>query len=151
MANFKSDKQRKAVMAQLNKNNSSNPISDMKKIKSQKKSENWREKDTLTEQGKIRRRETNSPQELAENNLGVYITDSVGGNALDRYMQDDLDLKNQRDYEYVINQRLNGEEVGVLFLMSNMGAGRWESSLGMKGFSKTSVKELKEKRYELFM
>lgn len=91
----------------------------------------------------------NSPKKLMNKNFGVYISKTVGGRKLDKHMQENFDLVDHRDYEYVINQKLNGKYVGVLFLMSPQGIGRWESGLGMKGFSRTSVGELKRKKYEL--
>ena len=92
----------------------------------------------------------NSPEDLEFGNKGVYMSTTMSGKELDDFMQNNLDLKNHKDYEYVINQRLDGEFVGVLFLMSEQGAGRWQSSLGNKQFSKTDVNELKKRKYELF-
>lgn len=88
--------------------------------------------------------------DLISNNYGVYETKTVGGRELDLYMQKDLDLKNHIDYEFVTNQTIDGELVGVLFLMSFKGKGRWDSSLGKKGFSRTTVKDLAKKDYTLF-
>jgi len=92
----------------------------------------------------------NSPSDLIYNNFGIYMTKEISGRELDYYMQEKFDLTNHQDYEYVTNEKLNGEDVGVLFLMSSKGKGRWETSLGVKGFSKTNQKELFKGNYGLF-
>jgi len=93
---------------------------------------------------------SNSPDDLRNKNYGIYMTTTIPSRELDRYMQDTLDLTDHKDYEYVINQKLDGKPVGVLFLMSFKGQGRWETSLGKKGFSRTDIKELEKNNYELF-
>ena len=91
----------------------------------------------------------NTPSDLKNKNYGIYISTTVGGKALDKRMED-LDVQNHRDYEYVINQKYKGKYVGVLFLMSEKGEGRWVTSLGMKGFSRISAELLIKGGYELW-
>lgn len=94
---------------------------------------------------------TNNPNDLRNNNFGIYISYTIPGRKLDEYMEKDLDLKNHKDYEYVTNETLaDGKPIGVLFLMSFKGIGRWQSSLGMKGFSRSNDFELSKKNYGLF-
>jgi hypothetical protein len=96
-----------------------------------------------------------SPTDLELKNFGVYITKVVPASLVDNYMVDKLDLKNHIDYEFVTNAKLDGKLVGVLFLMSNLGIGRWVSSLGylpksMRHFDVTSTDALRDEHYELF-
>ena len=95
-------------------------------------------------------KETYSPEQLASKAQSVYISTTVGGNALDKYMRDELDLKDHTDYEYVINQKLKGKEVGVLFLLTSKADARWAQTRKLGGFSRTSVADLKKQSYELW-
>ena len=94
---------------------------------------------------------TNTPNDLRYKNYGMYLSETISGRDLDKHMEDVLDLKNHKDYEYVTNQTFDdGKPLGVLFLMSFKGVGRWQSSLGLRGFSRTSDHELSKKNYGLF-
>jgi hypothetical protein len=94
-------------------------------------------------------KETYSPEQLASKAQAVYISTTVGGHALDKKMEE-LDLDNHKEYEYVINQKLNGKYVGVLFLLTPLAVARWVQTGGMSGFSRTSVADLKKDKYELW-
>ena len=92
-----------------------------------------------------------SPNDL-KRALEVYIvTGSPGsGGQILNYMKDNLDLKLGRDFEYVTNQKIDGKYVSVLFLMTPKALGRWVPGTALKGFSRTSVKDLEKKGYELW-
>jgi len=87
---------------------------------------------------------------MEQTKYGIYISHSVGGIKLDKYMQDDLDLKHQRDYIYITNIKISDKLTGILILNSYKGAGRWVSSLGMKGFSKPTTDEMNEIKVKVF-
>jgi len=94
---------------------------------------------------------TLSPEELEQKSQSVYISTTVGGRKLSRYMQDTLDLVNHKDYEYIINQKLNGRYIGVLILLTLKATARFvQSGGGHLDFSRSSIRELKKKGYELF-
>lgn len=78
----------------------------------------------------------------------IYITKTVSSNVVMKHMQNNLDLKLGRDFEYVTNQKLNGKYVGVLFLMNDKAVYRWVPGSAIEGFTRTNLTELRD--YELW-
>ena len=92
-----------------------------------------------------------SPDKLKTHAKSLYISTTVNSNKLDKYMQSKLDLIDHKDYEYIINHKLNNKYVKVLILLTAKASARFSQTFGGKlDFNKTSISELTKMKYDLW-